>query len=162
MVALLSQEWHGFSVLKKRGSLFFAATICLSVFLIFSIRPAKANESKELVFGMSAAFTGANGELGIEFYRGLMAYIEYFNANGGAGGWKIKVLPSNDGYNPAPCFQNTVKFIENDNVFALFSYVGTPTTTHILPLLQKFEEKGVFLLFPVTGAQPLRTEPFEK
>ena len=111
---------------------------------------------------MSAAFTGANGELGIEFYRGLMAYIEYFNANGGAGGWKIKVLPSNDGYNPAPCFQNTVKFIENDNVFALFSYVGTPTTTHILPLLQKFEESDIFLLFPVSGAQPLRTEPFGK
>lgn len=111
---------------------------------------------------MSAAFTGANGELGIEFYRGLMAYIEHLNAQGGANGWQIKVLPSNDGYNPIPCFQNTVRFIENDNVFGLFSYVGTPTTTHILPLLQKFHDRNMFMLFPLTGAQQLRTEPFGK
>ena len=138
------------------------AVIYLSAALFLSIRPAKGNESKEWVFGMSAAFTGANGELGIEFYRGLMAYIEYFNARDVANGWKIKILPSNDGYNPAPCFKNTVKFVENDNVFALSSYVGTPTTTRILPLLQKFEDNDIFLLFPVTGAQPLRTEPFGK
>jgi len=149
-------------VLIKRGNLFFAAVLILSAFLTLSMRPAKAGESKELVFGMSAAFTGANGELGIEFYRGLMAYIEHLNEQGGAGGWKIKVLPANDGYNPAPCFQNTVQFIENDNVFALFSYVGTPTTTRILPLLQKFEDNDVFLLFPLSGAQPLRTAPFDK
>lgn len=129
---------------------------------MLSIRPARAAESKELVFGMSAPFTGATGELGIEFYRGLMAYIEYLNAQGGAGGWKIKVLPSNDGYNPVPCFQNTVRFIEKENVFGLFSYVGTPTTTHILPLLQKFDDRDIYMLFPLTGAQQLRTEPFGK
>lgn len=138
------------------------AVFILSAFLVFSVRPVRADESKELVFGMSAAFTGANGELGIEFYRGLMAYIDNLNATGGAGGWKIRILPSNDGYNPAPCFQNTVKFIEGDNVFALFSYVGTPTTTQILPLLQKYENKDMFLLFPLSGAQPLRTAPFGK
>jgi len=134
----------------------------VSALLILAARPARAKESKELVFGMSAAFTGANGELGIEFYRGFMAYIENLNARGGVGGWTIKVLPANDGYNPGPCFQNTVQFIENDNVFALFSYVGTPTTTHILPLLRKFEDRNIFLLFPFTGAQPFRTEPFGK
>ncbi|QJB55598.1 ABC transporter substrate-binding protein [Pseudodesulfovibrio sp. zrk46] len=109
---------------------------------------------------MSAAFTGANGEMGIEFYRGLMAYIDHLNDNGGAGGWKIRIQPANDGYNPAPCFRNTVRFVKDDNVFALFSYVGTPTTTHILPLLQKFHADHAYLLFPLTGAQPLRTPPF--
>jgi len=111
---------------------------------------------------MSAAFTGATGELGIEFYRGFMAYIDRFNAEGGANGWTIRVEPANDGYNPAPCFRNTLKFIEDDDVFALFSYVGTPTTTHILPLLQKYQDKRIYLLFPFSGAMPLRTEPFGK
>jgi len=126
------------------------------------VHPAKAEDNRELVFGMSAAFTGANSELGIEFYRGFMAYLDHFNAQGGADGWTIKIEPANDGYNPVPCFQNTVRFVTKDNVFALFSYVGTPTTTHILPLLQKFEEKNTYLLFPFTGAQPLRTIPFGK
>ncbi|WP_281760169.1 ABC transporter substrate-binding protein [Pseudodesulfovibrio nedwellii] len=139
-----------------------AMTLLLLAWMAFPCVPARADTSRELTFGMSAAFTGANGELGIEFYRGFMAYIDHFNAVGGANGWTIKVIPANDGYNPAPCFQNTIRFIDHDDVFALFSYVGTPTTTHILPLLQKFEDRNIFLLFPFTGAQPLRTEPFGK
>lgn len=132
----------------------------LIVLPMLSIRPAHANPNKELVFGMSAAFTGANGEMGIEFYRGVMAYIDQFNSQGGANGWTIRILPANDGYNPNPCFENTTKFIQDDEVFALFSYVGTPTTTHILPLLQKFRTHTPYLLFPLTGAQPLRNEPY--
>nr|WP_279593742.1 ABC transporter substrate-binding protein [Pseudodesulfovibrio sp. S3-i] len=128
--------------------------------MVFESGPARAESERVLVFGMSAAFTGANSELGIEFYRGLMAYIDHFNAAGGADGWTINVKPANDGYNPAPCFQNTVNFIIKDKVFALASYVGTPTTTSVLPLLQKFEDQHVYMLFPFTGAQPLRTEPF--
>ncbi len=162
MVALFHNEWHAFSVFYSRGKRYITAALLLIAFSILPIRPACADDAKELVFGMSAAFTGANGEMGIEFYRGVMAYLDYFNANGGADGWKIKVQPSNDGYNPAPCFRNTVQFIEKDDVFALFSYVGTPTTTHILPLLQKFSARDTYLLFPLTGAQPLRTEPFGK
>lgn len=144
---------------KQWGILFLTAVLTFSAFLMLPTRSSCAENQKELVFGMSAAFTGANSELGIEFYRGLMAYLDYLNTNGGAGGWKIRITPSNDGYNPGPCFQNTVRFIDED-IFALFSYVGTPTTTHILPLLQKFHDKHLYLLFPVTGAQPLRTPPF--
>lgn len=131
-----------------------------AILFVSPMRSAKAEEPGELVFGMSAAFTGATGELGIEFYRGFMAYIDHFNAQGGADGWTIKVLPANDGYNPVPCFRNTLNFVEKDDVFALFSYVGTPTTTHILPLLQKFQNKNLYLLFPFSGAMPLRTPPF--
>lgn len=153
------REWHGFAVLKMIQHLVLAATVLLFVCCVLPVRPSHSEEPGELVFGMSAAFTGANGEMGIEFYRGFMAYIEHFNANGGASGWTIRVMPANDGYNPLPCFENTVRFIKED-VFALFSYVGTPTTAHILPLLQKFSDRHTYLLFPLTGAQPMRTEPF--
>jgi ABC-type branched-subunit amino acid transport system substrate-binding protein len=147
-------------VLKKLKHLFFAGVAGLLLCCLVLFRPCHARGPDELVFGMSAPFTGANGEMGIEFYRGLMAYIEHFNRNGGAAGRTILVLPANDGYNPQPCFNNTVEFITRDDVFALFSYVGTPTVTHILPLLQKFEDRHTYLLFPLTGAQPMRTEPY--
>tara|TARA_Y100001954_G_scaffold211621_1_gene238607 strand:- start:3390 stop:4598 length:1209 start_codon:yes stop_codon:yes gene_type:complete len=133
--------------------------ILLSISFLLPAHTGHAKPDKELVFGMSAAFTGANGEMGIEFYRGFMAYFDHVNANGGVHGRTIRVVPANDGYNPAPCFQNTLQFIKDD-VFALFSYVGTPTTNHILPLLQRFVDDDVFLLFPLTGAQPHRTPPF--
>lgn len=134
----------------------------LTVCLLLACRPAGAQGRKELVFGMSAAFTGANGELGMEFYRGMKAYLDHFNANGGADGWAIRILPANDGYNPVPCFQNTIRFVEKNKVFALCSYVGTPTTTRILPLLRKFADRNIYLLFPFSGAQPLRAMPFGK
>ena len=145
---------------KNPVSLFLCMALLAAVQLVIPMRSDAADRPKELVFGMSAAFTGATGELGIEFYRGFMAYIDHFNEQGGANGRTIRVLPANDGYNPIPCFRNTLNFIENDDVFALFSYVGTPTTTHILPLLQKFESRHIYLLFPFSGAMPLRTPPF--
>ncbi|MDD3311121.1 ABC transporter substrate-binding protein [Pseudodesulfovibrio sp.] len=146
--------------MSKIRQLLFSCALCAAL-VGLSAYPAQCEKpAKELVFGMSAAFTGATGELGIEFYRGFMAYIDQFNAQGGAGGWTIRVEPANDGYNLIPCFRNTLKFIEDDEVFALFSYVGTPTTTHILPLLQKYEDRHVYLLFPFTGAMPLRAAPF--
>ncbi len=162
MVALFHFEWHEFPVSLLRCIFHIIAVTLVTACISLSPGSAKAEKPKELVFGMSAAFTGANGEMGIEFYRGVMAYIDHLNEQGGAGGWKIRILPANDGYNPIPCFQNTVKFIQDDEVFALFSYVGTPTTTHILPLLQKFDSRNPYLLFPLTGAQPLRSEPFGK
>ncbi|MGE4423924.1 MAG: ABC transporter substrate-binding protein [Pseudodesulfovibrio sp.] len=139
-----------------------AVLLALLAVLSLSPTPARAQGERELVFGMSAAFTGANGELGIEYYRGLMAYLDHYNAQVGKGGWTIRVEPANDGYNPGPCFQNTVNFIVRDDVFALAAYVGTPTATHILPLLQKFENRHIYMLFPFTGAQPLRDDPFGK
>lgn len=149
----MSKSWTG---------LFLAVVLFLSAYTTLPACVARAQEPKELVFGMSAPFTGANSEMGIEFYRGVMAAIDHLNANGGAGGWTIRIIPCNDGYNPAPCFQNTADFIKNKDVFALFAYVGTPTTTHILPLLQKFNTQDTYLLFPLTGAQPLRNAPFGK
>ncbi|WP_272701032.1 ABC transporter substrate-binding protein [Desulfovibrio sp. Fe33] len=147
---------------KLRKKLFVAVLFTLSTVFCLCPGRAEAEGKRELVFGMSAAFTGANAELGIEYYRGLMAYLEYYNARVGENGWAIRVKPANDGYNPAPCFQNTVKFVVQDDVFALAAYVGTPTTSHVLPLLQRFSDRRICLLFPFTGAQPLRTEPFGK
>ena len=134
----------------------------LALFAVLSLAPsrARAQGERELVFGMSAAFTGPNGELGIEYYRGLMAYLDHYNARVDKSGWTIRIEPANDGYNPGPCFENTVNFVVRDNVFALAAYVGTPTATHVLPLLQKFQDRHIYMLFPFTGAQPLRAEPF--
>lgn len=138
----------------------FAAVLLCWVAVLFSAPTTRAEEPQTVVFGMSAAFTGANGELGIEFYRGVMAYVEHFNRTHRDTGPLIRILPANDGYNPEPCFNNTVRFIEQDKVFALFSYVGTPTTTRVLPLLQRFSNRHVYMLFPFTGAQRLRKPPF--
>lgn len=110
----------------------------------------------ELVFGMSAAFSGPARGLGMEYYRGLMAAFQHVNAQGGAGGWRLSLALRDDAYDPATAMHNTIAFVEKDRVFALLGYVGTPTTARVLPLLKLYEASSVSLLFPLTGADMLR------
>ena len=114
----------------------------------------------EITLGMSAAFSGPSRGLGIELYRGAMAYFAHVNQKGGVGGRRIVVKTYDDGYQPNPSVENTVRLILEDRVFALFGYVGTPTVTRVLPLLKKFQNERTYLFFPFTGAQPQRQPPY--
>ncbi len=38
---------------------------------------------------------------------------------------------------------NTMTLVLEDNVFALFGYVGTLTVTRVLPVLKKFQDREV-------------------
>ena len=115
----------------------------------------------DIVIGMSAAFKGPTGGLGSELYKGSMTYINYINAKGGINGRKIVIIPYDDGYNPAPAIENTIKLVEKDNVFLLFDYLGTPTVTRVLPLLKSYSDRNIYLFFPFTGAQPQRQFPYD-
>ena len=114
----------------------------------------------EIVLGMSAAFSGPSRGLGIELFRGASAYFEHVNRNGGVRGRKIVLRTYDDGYQPDPAVKNTLTLMLEDEVFALFGYVGTPTVTRVLPMLKKFQERQIYLFFPFTGAQPQREPPY--
>ncbi len=105
---------------------------------------------------MSAAFSGPARGLGMEYHRGLMAAFEHVNAQGGAGGWRLSLALRDDAYDPAAAMRNTIAFVEQDRVFALLGYVGTPTTARVLPLVKHYDHSSVSLLFPLTGADMLR------
>ncbi len=120
------------------------------------------NAAETIDIGMSAAFKGPTGGLGIELYRGSMAYFQHINDAGGINGRLIRLIAYDDGYNPIPAINNTIQLVEKDRVFLLFDYVGTPTVTRILPILKSNSDKNVFLFFPFTGAQPHRQPPYEE
>ena len=113
----------------------------------------------EIVLGTSAAFSGPSRGLGIELYRGAMAYFEHVNQQGGVHGRRIVLKLYDDGYQPDPCVNNTMSLMQ-DGVFLLFGYVGTPTVTRVLPMLKKYQDRGMYLFFPFTGAQPQREPPY--
>lgn len=124
---------------------------------------SKAALSSDLLIGMSAAFSGPTRGLGIELYRGSVAFLNRVNEQGGVHGKKIRLICYDDGYNPGPTIRNTIRLVEKDNVFLLMNYVGTPTVTRILPLLKKYNQRSnIFLFFPFTGAQPQREYPYNR
>lgn len=130
------------------------------LFLITAMILPPAARADDIVIGMSAAFTGPSRGLGIELYRGTMAYLDHVNGQGGIKGRKVVIKARDDGYDPIPAIHNTVTLIEEDKVLLLYGYVGTPTTTRILPLLKRYDKDDAFLFFPFSGAAPLRQPPY--
>ncbi|WP_293606633.1 ABC transporter substrate-binding protein [Polaromonas sp. UBA4122] len=118
---------------------------------------ARAQSEGKIILGQSAAFTGPAAQLGIQFYKGAKVYFDQVNAQGGVGKRLIEIRNLDDGYEPDRCAENTRKLIADD-VFALFGYIGTPTSVVALP--QAIKAKVPFIA-PFTGAMALR-DPFNK
>ncbi|QHE75163.1 ABC transporter substrate-binding protein [Hydrogenophaga sp. PBL-H3] len=110
-----------------------------------------------IVLGQSAPFTGAAVQLGLQFHLGAQAYFDTVNAKGGVNGRTIEIRRLDDGYEPERCAANTRQLIADD-VFALFGYIGTPTSLAALPLATAAK---VPFFAPFTGAQALR-DPFNR
>ena len=121
-------------------------------------RPPEAADA--IVLGMSAAFSGASGQLGAELYRGAQAYFAEVNDKGGINGHPIVIKAIDDQYDPVRAIRNTIELIDKEHVPLLFGYVGTPTVTRVLPLIRRYGAQAPYLLFPFTGAQPHRTPPY--
>lgn len=119
--------------------------------------PAIHAQDDRIVLGQSAAFTGPAAQLGIQFHAGAKLFFDQLNAQGGAGGRRVEIRQLDDGYEPDRCAANTQKLIGED-VFALFGYIGTPTSVAALPLATKAR---VPFFAPFTGAMALR-EPFNR
>jgi ABC-type branched-subunit amino acid transport system substrate-binding protein len=114
-------------------------------------------QARPIVLGQSAAFSGPASALGEQFKRGAQLYFDRVNARGGVAGRQIELRSLDDGYEPERCAANTKKLIES-NVFALFGYIGTPTSLAALPLATAAK---VPFFAPFTGAEALRT-PFNR
>lgn len=111
----------------------------------------------KIVLGQSCALSGPAAQLGLQFQRGAKLFFDKLNSKGGVNGRTIELVSVDDGYEPDRCKSNTEKLIRDD-AFALFGYIGTPTSLAALPIATASK---VPFLFPFTGAQALR-EPFNR
>jgi ABC-type branched-subunit amino acid transport system substrate-binding protein len=112
---------------------------------------------RRIVLGQSAAFSGPAAQLGIQMNRGAHLCFDAINAAGGINGVQIELRTLDDQYEPDKCRANTDAFIKDD-VFALFGYVGTPTSLAALPLVN---QNRMPFFGPFTGAEALR-DPFSR
>jgi branched-chain amino acid transport system substrate-binding protein len=120
--------------------------------------PAWAQSDRRIVLGQSCALSGPAAQLGLQMNRGARIYFDRVNAQGGIGGRRVEIRALDDGYEPDRCKANTDALINKDDVFALFGYVGTPTSLAALPLVNSGK---VPFFGPFTGAEALR-DPFSR
>ncbi|MEZ4527796.1 MAG: ABC transporter substrate-binding protein [Desulfobacterales bacterium] len=147
--------------MKKKSFLYLA----IAFLLLFPVSCTQSRDTEpgadqvpgvtdtEIRIGSSLALGGHAGYLGTQTLNGAMSYIRHVNEQGGIHGRKIDIIAYDDQYDPPRCVYNTQKLIVTDQVFALFCYVGTPTTVKIIPLV---EEARIPLVGMFTGANELR------
>lgn len=111
-----------------------------------------------IVFGQSAAFSGPAQALGNGMRAGILAAFKEANDAGGVHGRTVQLVPLDDTYEPEAAATNTVKLIEEENVFALIGEVGTPTSRSATPVAA---EAGVPFIAPFTGAEFLRDDSWD-
>lgn len=111
-----------------------------------------------IIVGQSAPMSGPAAKLGQQMNRGAQLYFNAVNAAGGINGRKIELKVLDDFYEPDATARNTKTLIEDTKVFALFGYVGTPTS---LAALKIANPAGVPFFAPYSGASALR-EPFAR
>ena len=73
------------------------------------------------------------------------AYFDNVNKNGGIAGRQIKFNICDDGYNPANTVKCLNKLLQQDQVFAIYSGLGTPPSNAALPLVQAAGVPSLFI-----------------
>src|SRR6201994_2807800 len=98
--------------------------------------------------GNTAPYSGPASAYGT-ISRAEEAYFQMINEQGGINGRKIEFLALDDGYSPSKTVEQTRRLVEQDEVLALFSSVGTAPNIAVQKYLNI---KKVPQLFVSSGA----------
>jgi branched-chain amino acid transport system substrate-binding protein len=130
-----------------------ALALALGALLVAGIASASSTgtpgvSATTITLGSSGPLTGeAAAAAGV--LRGADGYFKYVNARGGVNGRKIDFKYLDDAYDPSQTVQNVRQLIQQDNVFALFSIVGTNGN---LAIRDYANASGVPTVFSASGA----------
>ncbi|MGB3042960.1 MAG: ABC transporter substrate-binding protein [Xanthobacteraceae bacterium] len=102
----------------------------------------------EIKIGNTNPYSGPASAYGL-VGRVEQAYFKMVNEAGGVNGRKINFISYDDAYSPPKTVEQTRKLVESDEVFAIVSSVGTPTS---LAVQKYLNIKKVPQLFVLSGA----------
>ena len=100
--------------------------------------------STEIRIGSSVPLSGEAAIAG-NVARGIDAYFDYVNAKGGVLGRKIKFTYLDDGYDPGRAVNNTIRLVQQEQVFAMFSSLGTSNNLAVRKLLNDAKVPQLFV-----------------
>ncbi|MFQ5401474.1 MAG: ABC transporter substrate-binding protein [Anaerolineae bacterium] len=101
--------------------------------------PVPGVTDDSIVLGMTNAESGPVSAIGIPLSRGLVAYFNWINEQGGVHGRQIQFLVEDDQYNPSNTVAVTRKLVEEDGVFAIVRPLGTGPGASVIDYLVENE-----------------------
>src|SRR4029450_1622702 len=83
---------------------------------------------REIKLGHTNPYSGPLSAYGV-IGKGITAYWNMVNDQGGVNGRKINFITYDDGFQPPKTVEMVRKLVEDDQVFAIYQLLGTPTNT---------------------------------
>lgn len=99
----------------------------------------------QILIGSHQPLTGPAAPGYSEISTASNAYFQYVNAHGGVYGRKIKYTFLDDGYDPSKTVSDIHQLVLQDNVFAIFDGLGTPTHLSVVKFLNSSKVPDVFV-----------------
>lgn len=100
--------------------------------------------SSQIHLGSSVPLSGEAAVAG-NVARGAEAYFKYVNDKGGVFGRKIKFTYLDDGYDPGRAVNNTIRLVQQEQVLAMFSSLGTNNNLAVRKLLNDAKVPQLFV-----------------
>ncbi len=110
----------------------------------------------EVVFGMSAPFSGPAREYGRQLKVGYEVAFQIANEAGGISGRKLRLVARDDGYDPARTQAAVKQLVEEQKVFGLVGVFGSANAAAVLPYVL---QNKVLYYGGYSGAAVLRNDP---
>src|SRR5215469_11062531 len=99
----------------------------------------------QILIGSHQPLTGPAAPGYSEIAPAANAYFQYVNAHGGIYGRKIKYTYLDDGYDPSKTASVVRQLVLQDNVYAIFNGLGTPTHLAVVKYLNSAKIPDVFV-----------------
>ncbi len=111
-----------------------------------------------VVIGSFQALSGPVAPIGVSMRKGMDAYFNWVNANGGVYGRKIDLIVVDDQFTPSRTVVEVRRLVEQDRVFSIVGGLGTPG---ILAVMDYLNDRGVPFVYQGGGSSLFAIPPKE-
>ena len=110
-----------------------------------NIASAPGVTASQVTIGSTQPLTGPAAPGYSEIAPASNAYFKYVNAHGGVNGRKINYIYLDDQYNPTSTATQTHKLILQEQVFAMYQALGTPTHLSVVSYINSSHVPDLFV-----------------
>ncbi len=130
-----------------------------AIFIVISLVMAFAEDGvypDKVVIGSFQALSGPYAVIGQGMTKGMKAYFNWINEQGGIYDRKIKLIVVDDQLNPSKTVVEVKRLVEEDKVFAIVGGLGT---YGCLAVMDYLNNKGVPFVYQGSGSSKLSHPP---
>jgi len=121
-----------------------------------AVSVARGVSDTEIRFGIVAPFSGVAQALGRQMTIGIETAFSRVNESGGVNGRILRLISSDDGYEPSRTLAAMQHLVDQEKVFGFIGNVGTPTAMVALPYAV---DHRMLFFGAFTGSNILRHDP---